>query len=97
MWARVKGATENALLAMDLNAFMFRPGLIDARYGARTKTAWYRALYTVLSPVISVVRHGSPRWATSTDAIGLAMLALARHGSPEQIFGNGQINALAAT
>ncbi|HET6212143.1 MAG TPA: NAD(P)H-binding protein, partial [Micromonosporaceae bacterium] len=33
MWARVKGETENALLAMPLRAYMFRPGYIQPMHG----------------------------------------------------------------
>jgi uncharacterized protein YbjT (DUF2867 family) len=34
MWARVKGRTENALLAMPFHAYMFRPGYIQSLHGA---------------------------------------------------------------
>ena len=39
MWARVKGATENALLRLPFKAaFMFRPAFIQPLKGARSKT-----------------------------------------------------------
>ena len=31
MWARVKGRTENRLLAMPLNAYMFRAGYVPSQ------------------------------------------------------------------
>jgi uncharacterized protein YbjT (DUF2867 family) len=43
-WARVKGATENALLAMFPNAYMFRPGAMKAMPGQRNLPALYRYL-----------------------------------------------------
>jgi uncharacterized protein YbjT (DUF2867 family) len=38
MWARVKGATENALLRLPLRAYGIRPGFILPIHGVRTKT-----------------------------------------------------------
>ena len=35
MWSRVKGKTENGLLAMPLDAFMFRPGYTRPVKGVR--------------------------------------------------------------
>ncbi|HKC58167.1 MAG TPA: hypothetical protein VKC35_18675, partial [Vicinamibacterales bacterium] len=52
MWARVKGKTENAILALPFKAaFMFRPGFIQPVKGVRSKTGWYQAAYDVLAPV----------------------------------------------
>jgi len=33
MWARVKGATENAILSLPLSAFLFRPAIIVPMHG----------------------------------------------------------------
>jgi hypothetical protein len=50
MWARVKGATENALMRMPFKAaYMFRPGYIQPLHGIRTKTKWYAAFYAVMA------------------------------------------------
>ena len=38
MWARVKGRTENALLALPLKATMFRPGVIVPMHGEDRKS-----------------------------------------------------------
>jgi hypothetical protein len=43
MWARVKGVTESATLALPLNSFMFRPGFVRPRAGVKSKTALYRS------------------------------------------------------
>ena len=51
MWARVKGETENALLAMGFKAaYMFRPGLIVPLHGIKSKTELYTGIYTVMRP-----------------------------------------------
>lgn len=43
-WARVKGATENALLRLFPNAYMFRPGAMKAMPGQKNLPALYRYL-----------------------------------------------------
>jgi uncharacterized protein YbjT (DUF2867 family) len=43
-WARVKGATENALLRLFPNAYMFRPGAMKATPGQKNLPALYRYL-----------------------------------------------------
>jgi uncharacterized protein YbjT (DUF2867 family) len=43
MWARVKGATENALLKLPFKAaYMFRPGVIQPLHGISSRTTSYR-------------------------------------------------------
>jgi uncharacterized protein YbjT (DUF2867 family) len=45
MWARVKGETENALLAMPFKAsYMLRPGAIQPRHGITSRTTLYRLI-----------------------------------------------------
>lgn len=85
MWARVKGKTENALLRLPLNAYMFRPGFIEAMDGIQSKTPMYRTFYGVMKPVIPVMRRLAPNHVLSTREIGQAMLAVARHGYATRI------------
>ncbi|GIG66533.1 NAD-dependent epimerase/dehydratase family protein [Phytomonospora endophytica] len=94
MWQRVKGATENALLATPLDAYMFRPGMIQPRDGIRSKTRLYRALYTVLTPVLSGLRAIAPNAVTTTDALGRAMLAVAERGGDQRVLEMADINRL---
>lgn len=97
MWARVKGKTENAIAALPLGgAYMFRPAMIQPRYGAVSKTTSYRVLYAVLSPVMWMLRRVAPRFVTATDDVGLAMLHVARQGAGKRVLENVDINALAA-
>ncbi|MEU8934859.1 NAD(P)H-binding protein [Streptomyces sp. NPDC048409] len=78
MWARVKGRTENALLATGLNAYMFRPGYIQPRHGAVSRTRSYRFLYSLTSWLYPVLHRLLPAHTTTTDHLGRAMLALTR-------------------
>lgn len=96
MWARVKGRTENALLRMPLNAFMFRPGYIQPLEGVRSKTKIYQFFYTLLAPAYPLLRTLAPSHVTTTRNVGLAMIHVARAGHPHRILENTDINRLAA-
>jgi uncharacterized protein YbjT (DUF2867 family) len=96
MWARVKGETENALLALPFRAVMFRPGYIQPLHGITSKTGLYRALYAVLSPLFPVLDALAPGAVTTTERLGRAMLAVARRGSPKPALETGDINRVAA-
>jgi uncharacterized protein YbjT (DUF2867 family) len=96
MWARVKGRTENALLALPFHAaYMFRPGLVQPRAGVRSKTRWYRAFYTVSAPLLSLLRRLFPNQITTTAEVGRAMLAVARRGYGKRILESGDIHRVA--
>jgi uncharacterized protein YbjT (DUF2867 family) len=98
MWARVKGATENALLGLPFKAaFMFRPGFIQPLDGIKSKTRLYQAVYTVLGPLYPVVRRIAPRYVTTTTAVGRAMIRVVAHGYPKPILETTDINAVAQT
>jgi nucleoside-diphosphate-sugar epimerase len=104
MWARVKGATENAILRMNLDGYMFRPGFIQPVHGARSKTTVYRIIYAISTPVYPLLKRIFPRGLTTTEVLGRAMLAVARrrvgNGKAEsdkvetRILGPIQINEL---
>jgi len=85
MWARVKGRTENALLKLPFKAYMFRPGLIIPLYGIASRTAWYRVVYVVLKPLLPIVKKVFPGSVTTTEQVGLAMLAVGRRGYAKRI------------
>jgi uncharacterized protein YbjT (DUF2867 family) len=86
MWARVKGRTENALLRLSFrSAYMLRPGLIVPMHGVKSKTRLYRAFYTMLGPLLPVLRKRFPRSIITTEQMGRAMLQLARSGYSKQV------------
>jgi uncharacterized protein YbjT (DUF2867 family) len=96
MWARVKGATENALLRMPFrSAFMFRPGVIQPLDGIRSKTRAYRLGYVVMAPVLPLLRRAFPNSILTTREIGQAMLAVARNGWPRPVLEAKDIHAAA--
>jgi uncharacterized protein YbjT (DUF2867 family) len=93
MWARVKGKTENDLLRLPFKAaHMFRPAAIVPLYGAKSKTKFVRVVYIVLKPVLPPLYAVFPKYVTTTEQVGRAMLTVAKHGAPKSILENSDIN-----
>ena len=96
MWARVKGQTENALLALPFKAaYMFRPGLIEP-HGIKSKAKLVRISYAVLGPLLPLLKAAFPKYVTTTERMGLAMLAAAKRGAPKRVLETADINQLAS-
>ena len=80
MWARVKGRTENELLALPFaRVAAFRPGVMLPVPGQRHDS--YRAITWLakwLRPVL-------PRFICTMHEVGLAMLNAARRGAPKPV------------
>jgi len=95
MWARIKGRTENVLLRLPFEAFMFRPGLIEPLDGIQSKTPAYRILYKLTKPLLPLLRWALPNQVLSTREIGQAMLAVARHGDEKRILETKDIRRMA--
>ena len=95
MWARVKGKTENALLRMPFKAaYLFRPGYIQPLHGITSKTRLYRVLYAVMGPLFPVWKTLFPKYVTTTERVGRAMIEVARHGAPKHALQNRDINEI---
>ncbi|MBJ8340314.1 NAD(P)H-binding protein [Antrihabitans sp. YC3-6] len=93
MWARVKGRTENELLALPFSAYMFRPGIIQPLHGVQSKTRLYRTAYTAATPLFFVLKRVAPNLVVTTDQIGAAMLAVAANGTDKRVLESGDIRA----
>jgi uncharacterized protein YbjT (DUF2867 family) len=97
MWARVKGKTENDLLAMPFKAaYMFRPGYIQPLRGVRSKTRLYQTVYNVGGWLYPLLRALIPRFVTTTANIGRAMIEVAAEDYPKSVLSSADINAVAA-
>jgi uncharacterized protein YbjT (DUF2867 family) len=97
MWARVKGATENALLRLPFKAaYMFRPGAIQPLHGIQSKTKWYRVLYAITRPLLPLFRIAIPNQITTTEQLGRAMLRVAKDGFSKPVLETRDINAAAS-
>ena len=97
MWARVKGETENALLRLPFRAaYMFRPAGIQPLHGRITsKAKWVQAcpVYTVTNPLLSWMQR-FPKYITTTEKLGRAMIKVARQGYPKRVLESLDINSV---
>jgi len=95
MWARVKGETENALLRLPFkSAYMFRPAAIQPLHGITSKTSWYRLLYAMTRPLLPLLRAVVPKYVTTTEQVGRAMIVVAAKGARTPVLENDDINAI---
>jgi uncharacterized protein YbjT (DUF2867 family) len=86
MWARVKGKTENALLAMPFRAaYMLRPGYIQPVDGVVSKTRLYRVAYAIAGALFPVWKALFPRHVITTSELGRAMLEVAKKGAADRV------------
>ena len=95
MWARVKGKTENDLLKLPFKAaYMFRPAGIQPLHGVRSKTGWVQAIYVVAAPLLSYLVRAAPKYMTTSEQLGRAMLKVARDGYPKPVLESEDIDRL---
>ena len=95
MWARVKGKAENVLARLPFKAvYMFRPAVIQPMHGIQSKTALYRIPYLLLRPLTPWLRKRFPQYVTTTQQLGRAMIAVAKHGAPKRVLESADINKL---
>ena len=77
MWARVKGKTENHLLALGFRqAYMFRPGMIIPLRGIKSSTRLYQFMYDYFMWLVKLIKFIAPKSVVNTTEIGLAMINL---------------------
>jgi uncharacterized protein YbjT (DUF2867 family) len=95
MWARVKGKTENDLLKLPFKAaYMFRPAGIQPLHGVRSGTGWVQAIYLASAPLLSLLNRVAPKYMTTTEQVGRAMIKVARNGYPRPVLESEDINRL---
>jgi uncharacterized protein YbjT (DUF2867 family) len=97
MWAQVKKRTEDALLALFPNAYMFRIGALRAMHGEVSKTRWTRILYAVFRPLWPLVRVIASGSIITTEQLGRAMIRVARHGAPKRVLENHDLIAVSTS
>jgi uncharacterized protein YbjT (DUF2867 family) len=96
MWARVKGRTEDALLAMDFgDAYMFRLGMMLPDSDVQSKTGWVNTMYTLLRPLFPLFQRS--KWVTTSTKMGRAMINTLRYPPEHSVLESQQINELAAS
>ncbi|HXA02766.1 MAG TPA: NAD-dependent epimerase/dehydratase family protein [Cytophagaceae bacterium] len=92
MWARVKGKTENTLLAMPFKqVYMFRPGYIQPLKGIKSRTKLYNAIYFIFKPLYFILKPFKGM-VTDTSSMGKSMIQTALHGYEKKILESSDIN-----
>jgi hypothetical protein len=61
-------------------------------HGIQSKTGFYRAFYMLLGPLLPFLNGRFPKYVTSTEQIGRAMLKVAKHGWPKRVLETSNIN-----
>ena len=90
-WARVKGATENALLRLFRRAYMFRPGMMKASPGQKNLKLSYKSL----AWIYPIGRALYPAGFCTLQEMGQAMINAATKGYSKQILEVADIVELA--
>jgi len=96
MWARVKGRTEEALLALFPSAYMVRLGALRPMHGEVAKTRWTRIAYAAFRPLLPLVQAVAPGAVISSEELGRAMIRVARQGAPKRVLEMTDLRALGA-
>jgi hypothetical protein len=73
---------------------MFRPGLIQAMRGVKSKTKLYNALYAVLGFLVPLLRRLFPHSVTTTVIVGRALIQVAAVGYSKPHLETRDINQL---
>lgn len=94
MWAQVKGRTENALLELFPQAYMFRLAALQPMNGEVSKTRWTRISYAIFRPLLPLVRIIAPAAVITTEELGRAMIRVARQGAEKRVLENRDLIAL---
>lgn len=86
MWARVKGKTENDLLALGFRqAYMFRPGAIIPLRGIKSRTKLYQFMYDYFMWFVRGLKAVAPNSVVNTTQMGLAMINSVIKGYDKQV------------
>ncbi|MBL8568922.1 MAG: NAD(P)H-binding protein [Phreatobacter sp.] len=94
MWARVKGAAENAVLALPFKGYVFRPSIIQPTPGITSKTGLYRAVYATMGVLLPLIKRLAPDMVITSEQFGRAMIRVARQGASKRVLEPADINAL---
>ena len=95
MWARVKGRTENDLLALFPAAVMIRLGALRPMHGERSKAPGGSVLLTILSPFWPILQWLWPKGIITTEELGRAMILTAGTGGGKRVLESADLVGLA--
>lgn len=91
MWARVKARTEAEVIRIFPHGYGFRPAFIQPAHDATASKGLFRVAYLLTGALMPVLDRLFPRYVTSTDRLGQAMLRAARTGFATRIVENADL------
>lgn len=96
MWARVKGKTENDIIALGFKqAFAYRPGGIIPKKGVEPSSKLYKVLIKNLGWLLKMMKALAPNSIVDTEQIGLSMIHITQRGYGQKVINPKDILALA--
>ena len=81
MWARVKGRTENDLMKLFKNAYMFRPGYMQPTNGMKNTLSYYK----YVKWMYPALRLLFPNFVSTLAELGQAMLKASLIGYDKKV------------
>ena len=90
MWVRVKSKTENDLLKLFKNAYMFRPGYIQPTKGLKNA---YK-IYKIFAPLYPAWKTLFPKHVCTLEDLGLSMINTTLNGYDRKVLDNIDIARL---
>lgn len=94
MWAQVKKRTEDELLALFPNAYMFRLAMLRPMNAEKSKTRWTRLAYIFFWPLLPLLRVIAPGLVITSEELGRAMIRVAREGAGKHVLENREMREL---
>ncbi|PWJ42903.1 NAD-dependent epimerase/dehydratase family protein [Sediminitomix flava] len=84
MWGRVKGRTENMLLAKGFkDAYALRPGGIIPEKGVKSSTGWYNFFYAIMRPFFPLMKKMDS--IITSSQLGKAMINSALYPNQNKV------------
>jgi uncharacterized protein YbjT (DUF2867 family) len=94
MWARVKGKTENHLMALPFKAvYLFRPGFMKPMEDQKN----IKSIFKVVKFIYPFIKTLFPNSGCKLEDLGIAMIMSAKVGYSKNIIENKDIDQLAGT
>lgn len=95
MWARVRQRVENGLQALPFkHSGCVRPGFIRPGPGIRSQVRAYNVGIAILRPLFPVLLKRFPRYATTSERLGRAMLRVVQGEADKFILESRDINRI---
>jgi hypothetical protein len=73
---------------------VFRPAYIQPLHGILSKTVLYRMFYAIMAPLYPLWKALLPKYVTTTEQIGRAMIKIAQQGAPKHVLASQDINTI---